>query len=136
MGRGTVPRLRVAAGILFDESRRVLVAERVGGGPFTGMWEFPGGKIGAGETTEAALVRELREEIGVEADRVSHFMQLVHSYPDRTVDLTFFVVERWRGTPRGLEGQALRWLPAEAIDDNIMLPADKPVIEALVALTA
>ena len=123
--------LDVAAGILAATDGRVLITERTGGGPFNGMWEFPGGKIAAGETAESALIRELREEIGIEASVCEPFMQLEHDYPDRSVHLQFFKVDRWKGEPTSMEGQRMRWLLPAEIDVNIMLPADAPVIEAL-----
>jgi 8-oxo-dGTP diphosphatase len=124
-------RLRVAAGILRDSCGRVLIAERVGGGPFQGMWEFPGGKIGNGESPEQALERELSEELGVELGAVERFMHLEHDYPDRSVSIHFFLVRGWKNEPTGLEGQALRWVPPAQLGDQDILPADLPVIEAL-----
>ena len=121
----------MAAGILIDAGGRVLVAERIGGGAFHGMWEFPGGKIQPGETAEAALARELAEEIGVEGAELSSFMSLEHEYPDRHVTIEFFVVRGWRNEPRGLEGQALRWLDVHELDAIGLLPADAPVVAAL-----
>jgi 8-oxo-dGTP diphosphatase len=127
-------RLRVAAGILCDTDGRVLIAERVGGGPFQGMWEFPGGKIGDGESPEQALERELSEEIGVELGAVERFMHLEHDYPDRSVSIHFFLVRGWKNEPSGMEGQALRWVSPAQLGDQDILPADVPVIEALCAL--
>lgn len=128
-------RLRVAAGILRDARGRVLIAERVGGGPFQGMWEFPGGKIGNGESPEQALERELSEELGielgVEPDAVERFMHLEHDYPDRSVSIDFFLVRTWKNEPAGLEGQALRWVSPAKLGDQDILPADLPVIDAL-----
>ena len=124
-------RLRVAAGILRDAAGRVLITERVGGGPFQGMWEFPGGKIGDGESPEEALARELAEEIGIELGAVERFMHLEYDYPDRSVSIHFFLVHGWRNEPAGLEGQALRWVTAAGLVDEDILPADLPVIEAL-----
>jgi len=126
-----VKRLRVAAGILRDIGGRVLITERVGGGPFQGMWEFPGGKIGADESAAEALVRELEEELGIEAAEVEYFMHLDHDYPDRSVSIDFFLVREWKNDPLGLEGQALRWVELESLADQNLLPADVPVIEAL-----
>ena len=123
--------LRVAAGILRDTCGRVLIAERVGGGPFQGMWEFPGGKIGNGESPEQALERELSEELGVELGAVERFMHLEHDYPDRSVSIHFFLVRGWKNEPAGLEGQALRWVAPAQLGDQNILPADVPVIEAL-----
>jgi 8-oxo-dGTP diphosphatase len=127
-------RLRVAAGILRDPRGRVLIAERVGGGPFQGMWEFPGGKIGDGESPEQALARELSEELGIELGAAERFIHLEHDYPDRSVSIHFFLVSGWINEPAGLEGQALRWVPPAELADANILPADVPVIEALRAL--
>ncbi len=121
----------VAAGILRDGSGRVLITERLCDGPFNGLWEFPGGKIGDCEEPAAALTRELREEIGVTITASRPFMELHFRYPDRTVDLEFFLVTAWDGDPTGLEGQELRWLLPSELDMDELLPADKPVIEAL-----
>ena len=124
-------RLRVAAGILRDTRGHVLIAERVGGGPFQGMWEFPGGKIGDGESPEQALARELSEELGIELCAIERFMHLEHDYPDRSVSIHFFLVSDWTNDPAGLEGQALCWVPPALLGDHELLPADVPVIEAL-----
>lgn len=123
--------LRVAAGILRDASGRILISERVGGGPFQGMWEFPGGKIGAGESAAQALVRELQEELGIEVAGTEHFMHIDHDYPDRSVSIDFFVVSDWNNEPVGLEGQALRWVETASLADQNLLPADVPVVDAL-----
>lgn len=125
-----IPSLKVSAGILVHDDR-ILVAERVGGGPFQGMWEFPGGKIKAGESSADALSRELLEELGIEVVQHAAFMQLQHAYPDRHVDLRFFLVTQWRGEPAGLEGQALKWVLREELLALPLLPADRPVIDAL-----
>ena len=121
----------VAAGILCDAEGRILIAERLGGGPFHGLWEFPGGKIGDGETSAEALSRELAEELGIEVTRYAAFMNLRHEYDDRIVTIEFFIVSDWVSEPVGREGQALRWVPREKLDANELLPADVPVIEAL-----
>jgi len=121
----------VAAGILRDSSGRILIAERLCDGPFNGLWEFPGGKITDGETSAQALNRELAEELGIEVTTSRLFMELHHEYPDRTVDIEFFVVTSWKGEPAGLEGQGLRWLLPSDLNPDLLLPADIPVLEAL-----
>jgi 8-oxo-dGTP diphosphatase len=121
----------VAAGILCDASGRVLIAERLGGGPFHGLWEFPGGKIAPDETPLDALSRELAEELGIEVTACASFMNLRHEYDDRIVTIEFFIVSAWNSEPVGREGQALRWVPRQRLDADELLPADVPVVEAL-----
>ena len=123
--------LHVAAGILHDSSGRILITERLCDGPFDGLWEFPGGKITDGESSAQALIRELAEELGIEVATSQPFMELHHEYPDRIVDIEFFLVTSWSGTPAGLEGQGLRWLLPSDLNPDILLPADVPVLEAL-----
>lgn len=120
----------VAAGILCDASGRILIAERLGG-PFHGLWEFPGGKIVTGETAPEALSRELAEELGIEVTVYSSFMNLRHEYDDRIVTIEFFLVSEWNCEPVGREGQELRWVPTELLDADELLPADMPVVAAL-----
>lgn len=121
----------VAAGILCDAYGRVLIAERRGGGPFDGLWEFPGGKIRPNETSKQALSRELAEELGIEVTAYSTFMNLRHEYDDRIVSIEFFIVSEWKSDPVGREGQALRWVPTDLLNAEELLPADVPVVAAL-----
>jgi 8-oxo-dGTP diphosphatase len=130
------PRLRVVAAALFDAQRRVLIAERPAGKHMAGWWEFPGGKVGAGESDAVALERELREELGVEARPDVELMTLTHEYPDRTVDLVLWSTSLLRGEPRGLDGQALKWVACGALEAERMLPADRPFIAALQLLSS
>jgi 8-oxo-dGTP diphosphatase len=122
---------KVAAGILFDSTDRILIAERLGGGPFHGLWEFPGGKIAPGESSAEALSRELAEELGIEVTACESFMNLRHEYDDRIVTIEFFIVSQWNSDPVGREGQQLRWVPRESLDADELLPADVPVVTAL-----
>ena len=121
----------VAAGILQDRAGRVLISERRCDGPFDGLWEFPGGKIAAGESAPDALRRELAEELGIDVTDSRAFIDLHHEYPDRIVDLEFFLVTNWQGDPQGLEGQGLRWVAPDDLDEETLLPADAPVVQAL-----
>jgi 8-oxo-dGTP diphosphatase len=121
----------VAAGILRDPAGRILISERLCHGPYNGLWEFPGGKISDGESAVDALNRELAEELGIDVTDSQAFMDLHHEYPDRTVDLEFFLVTGWRGEPRGLEGQGIRWIVPADLDPGELLPADAPVVVAL-----
>jgi 8-oxo-dGTP diphosphatase len=125
------PRLRVVAAALFDEVGRVLIAQRPEGKHMAGWWEFPGGKVADGETDAAALVRELREELGVEVRPDDEVMRLEHDYPDRVVDLVLWRATLLDGEPRGLDGQQLKWVDCEALKDERLLPADQPFIAAL-----
>ena len=121
----------VAAGILRDAEGRILITERLCDGPFNGLWEFPGGKISDEESSSEALRRELAEELGIEVTASQPYLNLHHEYPDRTVDLEFFLVTEWNGEPKGLESQGLRWLLPSEIDPAALLPADAPVVQAL-----
>jgi 8-oxo-dGTP diphosphatase len=125
-----VPVLVVAAA-LYDDDGRVLIAERPPGKHMAGRWEFPGGKVLAGESEAQALAREIREELGVDITASRPLMRLVHSYGDRDVELSMWIVESFRGEPRGLDGQQLKWVtPASLLEEDI-LEADRPFIEAL-----
>ena len=108
-----------------------MLTERVGDSAFAGLWEFPGGKLEDGEATDAALKRELAEELGIEVTGYAHLLQVSHRYSDRSVLIDFFLVEAWRGRPEGRDGQTLRWAAIEALDAHTLLPADAPVIDAL-----
>lgn len=136
---GTVlikPRLRVVAAALFDAQGRVLIAERPAGKHMAGWWEFPGGKVAVGESDVAALERELHEELGIEAKPEAELMTLTHEYADRIIDLVLWKTRLVSGEPRGLDGQALKWVGCAALGDERMLPADRPFIEALQLLSS
>ena len=94
-------------------------------------WEFPGGKVADGEPRMEALRRELREELGIEVDAARHFTSIEHDYPDLSVSIDFYLVERWRGEPAGREGQNVAWIDRSDLGRAALLPADAPVIEAL-----
>jgi 8-oxo-dGTP diphosphatase len=127
------PRLRVVAAALFDSQGRVLIAERPAGKHMAGWWEFPGGKVAAGETDADALVRELREELGIESRADAELMLLTHEYPDRVIDLVLWRTTLLRGEPRSLDGQQLKWVHPHALGSEKMLPADRPFIQLLQA---
>lgn len=129
-------RLRVVAGILRDARGRVLIAERCGDDAMAGKWEFPGGKIEAGETATAALARELAEELDIEVQACARFMRLQHDYADRQVEVSFYLVSEWLRDPRGCDGQRLQWVQPSSLDAESMLAADAPVLEALAELRA
>jgi 8-oxo-dGTP diphosphatase len=131
-----LPRLQVVAAVLFDAGGRVLIAQRPAGKHMAGKWEFPGGKIAAGEAPQAALRRELREELGLELIECHLLLELSHDYADRRVELAVWLVDRYSGDPAGLEGQAFRWVAPANLRDEDLLPADGPIVESVAALAA
>ncbi len=124
-------RVKVVAGILQRSDGQVLVADRAQSRSMKDRWEFPGGKIAAGESAEAALQRELGEELGIEVVEAQHFQHIEHDYPGLCVAIDFYLVPMWRGTPDGIEGQQVKWVERSSLDTANLLPADAPVIEAL-----
>jgi 8-oxo-dGTP diphosphatase len=123
--------LEVVAGALFDTTGRVLIAQRPPGKALAGRWEFPGGKLHEGEDAYAGLVRELREELGVEVHAAERLIRYSHAYPERTVWLDMWIVTGWSGEPRGLDGQGLKWVRVTELQGEDILEADRPIIEAL-----
>lgn len=125
------PVVLVVAAALFDRDGRVLIAQRPPGKHMAGRWEFPGGKVAAGESEGEALARELREELGVQVTASRPFMRLSHEYDDRNVELSMWLVDAFTGDPLGLDGQAVKWIaPVRLLDEDI-LEADRPFIVAL-----
>ncbi|MFC0676963.1 Nudix family hydrolase [Lysobacter korlensis] len=125
------PRIEVVAGVIRDARDRVLLARRTEGRDLAGLWEFPGGKLEAGESPETALVRELHEELGIDVEVGAALMRVPQRYPGKRLELDVRCVDRWQGTPRGREGQALAWVPVEKLPLYEMPPADRPVVAAL-----
>jgi 8-oxo-dGTP diphosphatase len=121
----------VVAAALFDRDGQVLIAQRPVGKPLAGRWEFPGGKVDAGESERQALARELREELGIEVLAARPFMRLTHAYAERDVELSLWIVERFSGEPRSLDAQALKWVAPARLAAEDILEADEPFIEAL-----
>jgi len=124
----------VAACALVDVDRRILLAQRPPGKPMAGLWEFPGGKVDAGETPEATLVRELAEELGVETSPkcLAPLTFASHAYDDFHLLMPLYVCRRWSGMPVGREGQALKWVRAVDLRGYPMPAADLPLIPALI----
>ncbi|MBX9465450.1 MAG: 8-oxo-dGTP diphosphatase MutT [Aquamicrobium sp.] len=128
--------LLVAACALVDGDGRVLIAQRPEGKQLAGMWEFPGGKIEPGETPEETVVRELREELGIET-KVACLAPLTfasHAYESFNLLMPLFVCRRYWGIPQAQEGQALKWVRPNKLRDYPMPPADEPLIPYLIDL--
>lgn len=123
--------IEVAAGILADSQGRVLLMQRLPGKHLAGLWEFPGGKVEAGETVQQALVRELDEELGIEVLASAPLISLPWRYPEKSVRLHALRVTEWRGEPRAREGHPLRWTAPHETDIAMMPPADAPIVTAL-----
>ena len=126
----------VAACALIDADNRVLIAKRPEGKTLAGLWEFPGGKVEPGETPEAALIRELKEELGIDTWQscLAPLTFASHSYPDFHLLMPLYVCRRWEGFARPREGQRLAWVRPGVLRDYPMPPADEPLIPHLVDL--
>ncbi|MDA8128018.1 MAG: Nudix family hydrolase [Betaproteobacteria bacterium] len=123
--------IEVAAAVLTQQDGRVLLAQRPAGKAYAGYWEFPGGKVEPGESLDAALVRELHEELGIAVTHACRWITRVFEYPHATVRLNFFRVFDWQGTPHPHEGQIFSWQRPDAVEVTPLLPANFPIVKAL-----
>jgi len=130
---GGKPVILVAAVALIDTDGRVLLAERPAGKHLAGSWEFPGGKVHEGETPEAALIRELDEELGISVHEscLAPFTFASHSYETFHLLMPLYVCRKWSGIVTAREGQRLKWVRAAQLADYPMPPADKPLVALL-----
>ena len=128
-----LPVMLVSAVALIDSDNRVLLSRRPSGKPMAGLWEFPGGKVVPGETPEAALIRELREELAIDTATscLAPLAFASHRYADFHLLMPLFVCRVWRGTPRPAEGQELAWIRAKHLRDYDMPPADIGLVASL-----
>jgi 8-oxo-dGTP diphosphatase len=114
-----------------DSAGRILIGQRPDGTLMAGFWEFPGGKLMAGELPFAGLQRELGEELGIEVVAAEPFFRHSHRYPDRHVRLDVWWVLDYAGQPESREGQSLRWVEVGDLDREALLPADEPIVAAI-----
>ena len=133
MSRATV---LVAACALIDADGRVLIAERPAGKSMAGLWEFPGGKVEAGERPEECLIRELAEELGIAVNEacLAPLTFASHNYPDFHLLMPLYVCRRWEGIVTPREGQRLAWVKPQRLRDYPMPPADEPLVAHLMSL--
>jgi len=125
--------LLVVAVALIDADGRVLISQRPEGKSLAGLWEFPGGKIETGERPEAALIRELKEELNIDVAEscLAPLTFASHAYDDFHLMMPLYVCRRWKGVVTALEGQAIKWVRARALREYPMPPADVPLIPHL-----
>lgn len=123
--------LEVAAGVIVSPDGSILLGKRPEGKPYPGYWEFPGGKIEAGESAIEALKRELKEELGIDPHHLHPWISRIFHYSHATVKLNFFRVLGWHGEPRGLESQEISWQDPHEISVSPLLPANEPILRAL-----
>ena len=126
----------VAACALVDADGRVLLAQRPAGKSMAGLWEFPGGKIESGERPEETLIRELKEELGIDVREpcLAPLTFASHAYPDFHLLMPLYVCRRWDGTVVAKEGQQLKWVRPNKLRDYPMPPADEPLVAHLMTL--
>ena len=123
--------LHVAAAVVVDEHGRVLISQRPGHVHQGSLWEFPGGKLEAGETAETGLKRELHEELGITVQAARPLIRVYHAYPDKSVLLDVWRVTRYSGEPAGLEGQPIDWVAVDELGDRAFPAADAAILKAL-----
>lgn len=127
--------IQVAVAIIVDEQRRILITQRPLHAPHGGYWEFPGGKLEANESADCALIREIKEEVGLEILKHQFLGEVNHQYTNRLVQLLIFLVTEFSGTPLCIEGQlAMKWVRLEELNPDDFPEANREVIQLIPAL--
>lgn len=129
-----MPAVHVAVGVILDGQHNILLTRRALDAHQGGLWEFPGGKVEAGETLHLALARELHEELDIRIGRTTALIEVGHDYGDKSVLLDVYVVWSFDGVARGVQQQPLVWVPVTDLRDYTFPVANEPIITALEAL--
>jgi 8-oxo-dGTP diphosphatase len=124
--------VHVAVGVILDAEKNILLTRRHDHLHQGGLWEFPGGKVEQGESLDAALARELHEELAIKPVKTSPLIEIHHDYPDKSVFLDVHVVWEFRGEAQGVEGQPMAWVSAAELSDYDFPEANKPIVAAIV----
>ncbi|MGI2170247.1 8-oxo-dGTP diphosphatase MutT [Shewanella sp. MF05960] len=127
-------RIHVAVGVIINKQKKVLLAKRHDHLHQGGKWEFPGGKVELGESVTQALIRELKEEVSLDVNHTSEFIDISHDYPDKHVLLDIHLVTDFTGNAIGVEGQQVKWVDIDALNDYEFPEANKPILDKLLTL--
>ncbi len=122
--------IKVAVAIV-EHQGKILISQRTEDQTLSGHWEFPGGKIDLGETVEACVVRELKEELDIEVKPKKKVWDVTYDYPDRTIELSFFICDWVGGEPKSMENQTFKWVAQDELTQYTFPPANKELIEKL-----
>ncbi len=126
------PRVEVVCGIIFNTKGEILIAERPAHTSYAGWWEFPGGKVEAGEEKLAALAREIREEVGIEIIAPKFFRHIVHEDEEKVLELDFWQIRQFIGVAQGLEGQEIRWVLPKELRNFEVLIANRQLVDEII----
>jgi 8-oxo-dGTP diphosphatase len=130
-GERELKHLQIVVGIIRNAQQEIFITQRAADSHMAGFWEFPGGKVEQGETAELALKRELSEEVGIVVQEAVLLNVLEHTFTDRIVTLSFYMVEAWDGEPFGREGQPIRWVRQSELVAEEFPPANATIIALL-----
>ena len=131
----SIKTIRVVVAVIEHAEHGILISRRQQGQHLAGLWEFPGGKIDAQESSEQALVRELQEELGITPNKYNYWFSIEHDYPEKSVCLEVYTVTDFAGQPQGREGQTIQWINPQQLNEYAFPEANKTIIEALFSKT-